>query len=649
MNKPMEKLLLLELKDTKIQDLFWDRYIGLVKKVIIPYQWDILNDRVKDAQPSHCLENFRIAAKKKDGEFYGAVFQDTDVAKWLEAVAFTLITNPDKDLEETADRVIELIEEAQQPDGYINTYFTIKEPDKRWKNLEEGHELYTAGHLMEAATAYYRATGKRRFLDCICRFADLICQVFSEEQNRDGYPGHQEVEIGLVKLYEATGEEKYLNQAAEFLERRGREPNYFLEEEKQPDFKRIFPEFENYLPLYSQSHKPVREQEAAEGHAVRAVYMYCAMADVAVQKGDRELLRTCERLWDDITQRKMYITGSIGSSGMLERFTTAYDLPNGSNYSETCASIGLALFGRRMAQITRDAKYIEVMERAMYNTLLSGVAMDGRSFFYVNPLEVWPDNCLPRTSMEHVKPVRQKWFGVACCPPNIARTLASLGEYLYFRDEDTLWVNMFVSSETKAQLNDTEIQLKVSTEFPYTGKAVLNVSSEEGKPFRLAVRIPSYGESPQLTLDGKPLRNLQMEKGYAFIELTGGQHRICLTFGIPARLVRANPLVRADVGRVAVMKGPLVFCLEEIDNGPNLSALYLDGKGELKESYQKELLKGATVIRASGKRLTQKGWQDNELYGEIPADYEEVTLTFVPYAYWGNRWPGEMSVWVKEI
>lgn len=300
----MEKLTLVQLNRTKIRDSYWDRYIDLVKSTIIPYQWNILNDKIPGAQTSHGLMNFKIAAKRETGEFYGVVFQDTDVAKWLEAVALSLASHTDKELENTADEVIDLIEAAQQPDGYINTYFTIKEPEKRWSNLEEGHELYTAGHLMEAAVAYYNATGKRKFLDCICKFADLICTVFSNENNKDGYPGHQEVEIGLVKLYEVTGNRTYLAQAKEFLERRGREPNYFLEEEKRPDYKRIFPEFENYLPLYSQSHKPVREQDTAEGHAVRAVYMYCAMADVAYEYQDKELLQVCENLWNDISYKK---------------------------------------------------------------------------------------------------------------------------------------------------------------------------------------------------------------------------------------------------------------------------------------------------------------------------------------------------------
>lgn len=645
----MKKLSLADLKHTKIRDGFWDRYIQLVRKAIIPYQWDILNDRVEDAEPSHCLENFRIAAGQKDGDFQGAVFQDTDAAKWLEAVAFSLAGNRDEKLEEMADEVIALIEAAQQPDGYINTYFTIREPDRRWRNLEEGHELYTAGHLMEAAVAYYQATGKRRFLDCICRFADLICREFSEGGNTAGYPGHQEVEIGLVKLYEVTGETRYLKMAAEFLERRGREPNYFLEEEKRPDHRRIFPEFENYLPLYSQSHKPVREQTTAEGHAVRAVYMYCAMADVASETNDEELLAVCETLWKDIVNRKMYITGSIGSSGLLERFTTAYDLPNNCNYSETCASIGLALFARRMAQITRDAKYVEIMERALYNTLLSGIAMDGKSFFYVNPLEVWPENCLPRTSMEHVKPVRQKWFGVACCPPNIARTLASLGEYLYFRDESTLWVNLFVSGETVVCLNGSQVRLKQETRFPWNGKVSLKLESSEEADYRLAVRIPSYAGNVRLSRNGEQIEEPSLAGGYAMLELSGASNEITLEMEIPPRIMRANPRVREDAGKAAVMKGPLVYCLEETDNGKNLPSLFLEEGAELKEVYEPGLLGGTTVLKAAGRRIAGQGWTEEELYREGPVTYEEVTLTFVPYAYWGNRKPGEMLVWVKEF
>lgn len=644
----MEKLTLVQLNRTKIRDSYWDRYIDLVKSTIIPYQWNILNDKIPGAQTSHGLMNFKIAAKREIGEFYGVVFQDTDVAKWLEAVALSLASHADKDLENTADEVIDLIEAAQQPDGYINTYFTIKEPEKRWSNLEEGHELYTAGHLMEAAVAYYNATGKRKFLDCICKFADLICTVFSNENNKDGYPGHQEVEIGLVKLYEVTGNRTYLAQAKEFLERRGREPNYFLEEEKRPDYKRIFPEFENYLPLYSQSHKPVREQDTAEGHAVRAVYMYCAMADVAYEYQDKELLQVCENLWNDISYKKMYITGSIGSSGLLERFTTGYDLPNNRNYSETCASIGLALFGRRMAQITRDAKYMEVVERALYNTLLSGVAMDGQSFFYVNPLEVWPDNCMPRTSMEHVKPVRQKWFGVACCPPNIARTLASIGEYIYFYDKSSIWINLFISSETVVEIEGHPVHLSQKTAFPNDGKIEITIENEDEAEFELAIRIPEYVKEYGLILDGKAIYP-EVQKGYAKVMISGKNPSLVYKFALVPRILRANPLVKEDVGKVAIMKGPVVYCLEEVDNGKNLPAIFLDPEQELQESYEENLLGGTTVIRTAGKKVMTDGWHSNELYKESDLTMESIPLMFVPYPYWGNRQTGEMLVWVKEF
>ena len=366
------------LSNIRIDDNFWNKYVKLVKEVIIPYQWDILNDRVDGVETSHCIENFRIAAGEKQGEYHGAVFQDTDVAKWLEAVGFALSAERDEKLEALADETIELIGRAQQPDGYLNTYYTIKEPGMRWTNLTEGHELYTAGHMIEAAVAYYEATGKRKMLDIVCRFADLICRTFGPEEGQiHGYPGHQEIELALVKLYRTTGERRYLETAKYFIDVRGGGENYFLKEERSATFKRIFPEFAGYDTKYSQSHLPVREQKTAEGHAVRAVYMYTAMADLACECGDESLLEACRTLWDDMVYKRMYITGSIGSSGLLERFTTDYDLPNDCNYSETCASIGLAMFGKRMADITKDASYMDVVERALYNTVLSGIAMDG--------------------------------------------------------------------------------------------------------------------------------------------------------------------------------------------------------------------------------------------------------------------------------
>lgn len=645
----MKKLTILPLKQIKLEDCFWKKYLSLVPDVIIPYQWDILNNRIEDAEPSNCIRNFEIAAKLAEGDFQGAVFQDTDVAKWLEAVAFSLASRPDQKLEETADEVIRLIGKAQLEDGYLNTYFTIKEPSLRWTNLKEGHELYTAGHMLEAAVAYYKTTGKEEFLKIMIRNANLICEMFSEENNSKGYPGHQEIELALIKLYEVTGEKKYLAQAKAFIERRGAAPNYFIEEEKNPKYKAIFPELMNYLPIYSQSHLPVKEQMTAEGHAVRAVYMYCAMADLAYEYQDYELFESCSCLWNNLVKRRMYITGGIGSSGILERFTTDYDLPNNSNYAETCASIGLAMFGRRMTQITRDGKYMDIVEKALYNTVLSGIAMDGKSFFYVNPLEVWPDNCMPRTSKEHVKPVRQKWFGVACCPTNIARTLASLGEYAYFQSEDYFWVNLFISGTVKANIKGKEITITTQTNYPQEGKIRFVIQGNEDIEFTFAVRIPGYTKQYRICLNQEEQRdNGYYKRGYKYIEIQG-QTVIDLELVMPARFLHANPLVREDSGKVAIEKGPLIYCLEEMDNGSNLPAIYVDTRKPIIENYREDILGGTTVLTMSGKRISGLNWSDDELYMEMESIWEDTILTAVPYCYWGNRTPGEMLVWIKEL
>lgn len=641
------KLHSINLQKIKIADDFWSKHVNLVKDAILPYQWDAMNDRIPDADPSHCLENFKIAAGRKEGEFYGAVFQDTDIAKWLEAVGFTLAANKDPELEKTADEVIDLIAEAQREDGYLDTYFIIKEPERRWKNLCEGHELYTAGHMMEAAVAYYQGTGKRKFLEVVLRLADLLCETFGYEEGKiHGYPGHQEVEIGLIKLYQVTGERKYLDLAKYFIDARGTGENYFLREMSAPDYQNIFPEFADYQPAYSQSDRPVREQTAAEGHAVRAVYMYSAMADLAYEYQDQELMKTCERLWNNIVQKQMYITGGIGASGILERFTTDYDLPNDCNYAESCASIGLAMFGIRMANITKDAVYIDTVERSLYNTVLAGIALDGRSFFYVNPLEVWPDNCMERTSKEHVKPVRQKWFGVSCCPPNIARTLASLGQYIYSVGEEELYVNLFVSNETEIEIGTEEVRVSMETKFPFDNQISMKVHNVPAAGMKLALRIPAYARNYQISFNGQQAE-YQVEKGYASLILSE-ETEVIITFEAPAKFVRANPNVRADCGKTAIVKGPLVYCLEEIDNGKNLSELFVCTDQEIKE-VESDLFGGITELVVKGKRMEESSWKEGELYAEHPVVLSDVELKAVPYAYWNNRGKGEMTVWVKEL
>ena len=358
------------------------------------------------------------------------------------------------------------------------------------------------------------------------------------------------------------------------------------------------------------------------------------------------MMAACKRLWDNIVQRQMYITGGIGASGILERFTVDYDLPNDCSYAESCASIGLAMFGIRMANITKDASYIDTVERALYNTVLAGIALDGKSFFYVNPLEVWPDNCMERTSKEHVKPIRQKWFGVACCPPNIARTLASMGQYIYSIGETALYVNLFISNEACIELKTGEITVSVETKFPFENLVKIKVGCVPADGMTLAVRIPEYARMYQVTAKGE-LLEYKEEKGYAYLVLTEDSD-ISVSFEAPAKFVRANPKVRADCGKTAMVKGPLVYCLEEIDNGKNLAELYVDTEKAIQEVSSK-LFGGITELVLQGKRMEESAWDEKVLYGEYPVKLSDVTLKAIPYAYWNNRGMGEMSVWIKEL
>ena len=445
-----------------------------------------------------------------------------------------------------------------------------------------------------------------------------------------------------------TGKKEYLELAKYFLDIRGVGANYFLEEEKRPGHKRIFPEFANYDPKYSQSHEPVRKQKTAEGHAVRANYMYSAMADLAYEYQDKELEETCKTLWNNMVYRRMYLTGSVGSSGLLERFTTDYDLPNDSNYSETCASIALAMFGKRMADMEKDASYMDTVERALYNTLLSGIAMDGKSFFYVNPLEVWPANCIPRTSKEHIKPVRQKWFGVACCPPNITRTLASLGQYIYFREEDQIYVNLYISNETEVLIHDIPFTMKMEGNFPWENSLKFTVEGEKETDAMFAFRVPSYAKNFHIKRNGQE-EKIHTDHGYVKIETKVYKDTFEITFDAPPVFVHANPQVRVDCGKTALVKGPLVYCLEETDNGDDLASILVDTNQKPEETYEEELLGGCSVVHLEGKKISSQEWEDDCLYQEKPVTLDNVKLTLVPYCYWGNRKNGEMLVWMREF
>ena len=647
-----EKLQSLPLGDIRIEDAFWGKYIRLVKDVILPYQWETLNDNVPDAEPSHCIKNFRIAAGEEKGTFQGAVFQDTDVAKWLEAAAFTLASGGrDEMLESLADETIKLIGKAQCPDGYLNTYYTIQEPDRRWSNLKEGHELYTAGHMIEAAVAYYEATGKDAFLKIVSRFADVICEKFGPDEGQcHGYPGHPEVELALVKLYRATGEKRYLEVSKYFVEQRGVGENYFFQEEKGEKYRLIFPEFKAYSPAYSQSHLPVREQKTAEGHAVRAVYLYCAMADLAYEYRDESLLDACRTLWDNMVKKRMFITGGIGSSGLLERFTTDYDLPNDTAYAETCAAIGLVFLARRMLEIKPVSQYADVMERALYNCVLSGMALDGRSFFYVNPLEVNPEACRMDERKAHVKPVRQKWFGCACCPPNLARMLSSISSYAYTETEDTLFVHLYMGSIIKKQVNGKELTITVSSKLPKSGQVEIEVSGGS-VPFTIALRIPDWCGEGDTGFSIKGVRDSECTRKDGYLYVTRcwqPKERLSLKFAMDVKIMEADPRVREDIGKVAVTRGPMVYCLEEADNGTDLHLLTLDcGKEAETEEFT---VAGEQVIAVVMDGFRQQVQTSRKgLYHPLKTAVKEpVKLRFIPYYVWANRGENEMTVWVRQ-
>lgn len=639
----------------KIKDNFWSKYDALVRDVVIPYQRDALNDRVADADPSAAIRNFRIAAGEEEGEFYGMVFQDSDVAKWLEAVAYSLENHPDPELEKEADEVIDLIGRAQQPDGYLNTFYIINGLENRWTNLHECHELYCAGHMIEAAVAYYEATGKRKFLDIVCKFADHIDSVFGPEDGKlKGYPGHQEIELALVKLFRVTKDKKYLNLAKFFLDERGKDPYYFDIEWEKRGKTSHWTGGKGAAPSkskeYNQAHLPVREQTEAVGHAVRAVYMYTAMADVAMETGDEELLEACRRLWNNIVYKRMYITGAIGSQVHGEAFSFDYDLPNDTVYAETCAAIGLVFFASRMLEAEPKGQYADVMERALYNGVISGMSLDGKSFFYVNPLEVNPEACEKNGNFRHVKPVRQKWFGCACCPPNVARLLASLGHYIYGIKDNTVYTHLYIGSNTEADIDGTKVNISQETNYPWDGKVSITINLDGAKEFGLGLRIPGWCNEAKLSVNGQELDLASAAvDGYAIIKRKWQNgDRVELDLPMEPVRVRSNPLVRANIGKVAIQNGPIVYCLEEVDNGPNLHTVVLPKDSELEVSFREDLLGGVNIITAQGEKAKVETW-GSELYkANASFEYQPAKLTFVPYYAWVNRQPGEMTVWIRE-
>lgn len=615
---------------------FIGKYQRLVKDAVIPYQYAVLCDKVEGAEKSHVLQNFINAGKALRGEdndgFYGMVFQDSDAAKWLEAAAYSLTIFPDEELEKTADELIDMIAEAQDEDGYLNTYFTIKDREKRWKNLMEGHEMYCSGHMMEAACAYYEATGKDKLLSVMLRNMEHIYQKFVV-QGEEGYPGHPEIELALMKLYRVSGNEHCFELAKHLINTRGQNPHFFEEEAKKRDWVVWGNDGSNHE--YTQSHKPLREQSDAVGHAVRAVYLYTGMAEVAAETENQELVKACERLWESITQRRMYVTGGIGSTVIGEAFSVDYDLPGDTAYAETCASIGLMFFASRMLEMDVDRKYADVMEKAFYNTVLAGMQLDGERFFYVNPLEVIPGISGVSPTHRHDLPVRPKWYACACCPPNAARLISSFGKYAYGENEDTVYCHLFAEGQIEFS---NGLKMICETEYPYGFQIKYHILEGEKK---IAVRIPSWSKDYSLTVNGIAI-TAEPVKGYIYFEAKAGDE-IVLTLDETPYYVYASAKVPRLTGCTAICRGPLVYCFEGVDNEGDILSLLLKQEGRITVGdFEPELLGG--IVRLTAEAMRVKA--EDALYTMDAPQKVSCEAVAVPYYTWGNRGENQMRVWM---
>jgi len=618
----LRKLEPFQMAQVKIRNGFWASRLETNSRATIPHAYD------------RCKESGRTDAFKMDWKpgrgSQPHIFWDSDVAKWIEAASYSLMTHPTPELERTLDGVVNLVAGAQQPDGYLNVHFTVVEPEKRWTNLRDWHELYCAGHLMEAAVAHWRATGSRRLLDAARRYADYIDSVFGPGKHT-GYPGHEEIELALVKLWRATGESRYLELSRYFIEERGRQPHLFDAEAaargEEPGGHRAA--YEQY-----QAHLPVRQQDEAVGHAVRAMYLYSGMADVAAETGDAELLAACERLWESATARKMYITGGVGSLHRGEAFGPDFYLPNESAYAETCAAIGLVLFAHRMLQFDGDGRYADVMERALYNSVLSGVSLDGRKFFYVNPLS---------SSGSHH---RQKWFACACCPTNIARLLASLGLYVYSASDRAVYIHLYVGSKGEVQVVGAQLTLMQETRYPWDGEVAISVGLDRPAEFDVMLRIPGWCSRHEVKVNGV-LADAPVRRGYARLRQRWSDgDRIELSLAMPVERMVSCPSVAENAGRVALQRGPLVYCLEQCDHAALVRSIVLPDDASLTVRFDPAFGGGMMLIEGQGV-APRSGRKHEPLYRPAREQgYEKIDIRAVPYFAWDNRQPGPMTVWM---
>ena len=635
----------LPLQHIRIEDSFFSPRIDTARHISIPYMWNALNDAIPGVEKSGCIANFEIAAGEREGTHSGWWFQDSDLFKWIEGAAYALSSHPDAALEAQVDEAIALAGRAQQADGYLDTYYIIGGLDRRFTNLRDHHELYIAGHMFEAAAAYFEATGKRELLSMACRFADCLCAHFGPEEGKNhGYPGHQEVELGLARLYSVTGEARYLELAKYFLDVRGHKPYFYDEESQKRGEAPVRDGSRHPLPPYSyhQAHKPVREQTEAIGHAVRQLYMLSGMADVGAMAGDQTLVDAADTVFSNITDRQMYITGGVGSTHHGEAFTFDYDLPPERCYCETCASIALMMTARRLCNARPHGRYGDVIERALYNGVLSGVSLDGTKYFYINPLEVWPERCERRGDMQ-VDPQRLGWFGCACCPPNVLRTLTGLGQYIYAADEDGVYIDQYISSSASCTFGGREITLSMNARFPWDGDVTVTLRTQQPASMKLHLRLPGWAKSARLSICGEETP-LSVQDGYIVIERTFCDgDTVSLSLPMVPRFMTASSRTPNYAGKTALMRGPLVYCAEEIDNGGEIWNLCADTQC-VYTVHEPDLLGGVTVLSCAGVRETAC---TGSLYSEEAPKTKPAVIRFVPYYAWGNRGRGEMAVWLR--
>jgi hypothetical protein len=617
-----------EIIKTEITDSYWKIKIGLICKEVLPYQYAVLNDNLAGIPQSHAIENFKIAAGISKGSYSGMLFQDSDVGKWIEAAAYSLKIESNSEIETEIDDLIEIIQQAQQPDGYLNTYYTCCKPGERFSNIAHGHELYCAGHLIEAAVAYYDATQKDKFLRIMRRYVDYLMKIIGPNEGQlHIYSGHPEIELALYKLFKTTGEKKYLQFMEYFINARGLQPSFL---ETDSGFGEQYKDKWFHLS-YHQAHKPVRDQNEAVGHVVRAMYLYSAMADLAKENGDNSLYSTLKHLWSNVTRKKMYITGAIGSEAHGEAFSVDYDLPNDRAYAETCASIGLIFWAKRMIEIEQKGEYADIMELALYNGVSSGISHDGKHYFYVNPLMMLPSEVNARYDLRHVKSERVTWFGCACCPPNIARLFTSLDKYIYEFDaeKNKLFVLLYLRNNMSFSSEKINFSLQSETDYPDNGKIKYTYSGDNSN-LSICLRIPQWCEEYSIMINGKEIQTCLTD---GFIEINKEWENgdtIELVMDLDSNYVFANPKVWANSGRVSIMRGPIIYCFEEIDNGANLGGMVVDTHSEIEIIHDPKTYGEHVVLGLSGFTEDDDFWT-NKLYSfsngrRIPKKFVAVPI-----------------------